>query len=64
MLVVIYFCFPETRGHTLEEMAKVFDHGDDIAALGVAKLEDLEKDRAATHQDANKREVVTRVENV
>lgn len=64
MLVVIYFWFPETRGHTLEEMAKVFDRGDDTAALGVAQLEELEKDRALTTQDASKREVVTRVENV
>ena len=36
-LVVVYFCYPETRGPTLEEMAKIFD-GDE-AAVGRVDLD-------------------------
>lgn len=31
LLVTVYFAYPETRGHTLEQMAVIFD-GDDAAA--------------------------------
>lgn len=30
LLVTVYFAYPETRGHTLEQMAVIFD-GDDAA---------------------------------
>ena len=31
LLVTVYFAYPETRGHTLEQMAVIFD-GDDATA--------------------------------
>ena len=31
MLITVYFAYPETRGHTLEQMAVIFDK--DAAAL-------------------------------
>ena len=37
-LVVIYFCYPETRYLPLEEVAKIFDR-DDVAGVASAELE-------------------------
>ncbi|KAF5004880.1 hypothetical protein FDECE_8662 [Fusarium decemcellulare] len=35
-LVVVYFTYPETRGHTLEQMAVIFDGEDSVPAQAVA----------------------------
>ena len=37
ILVTIFFTYPETNGHSLEEMARVFD-GDDAQVEGVGKV--------------------------
>ena len=39
----VYFFYPETNGHTLEEMARVFD-GHDAAVSSPARSEVLEVD--------------------
>ncbi len=41
--VTVYFFYPETNGHTLEEMAQVFD-GADAAVLSPARCEILDSD--------------------
>lgn len=43
-LVVVYLAYPETRGHTLEQMAVVFDGEDSVPAQAVA----LEKKMSIT----------------
>lgn len=46
-LIVVYFTYPETRGHTLEQMAVVFDGEDSVPAQAVA----LEKKMSIGHVD-------------
>jgi len=52
MGVVIYFYYPETRGHTLEQMAVLFD-GDDTATSPSAPYLDGE-DCQSIHVAENK----------
>jgi predicted MarR family transcription regulator len=42
-LIVVYFCFTETRGATLEEISQLFDGRDAAEALKVAAAERSEK---------------------
>ncbi len=37
MTIIIYFIYPETRGHSLEEMASIFD-GEAAAVTGKTSL--------------------------
>lgn len=47
MLVTVWFYYPETRGHTLENMAWIFDG--DRAAATVTMAEDAIKMSNMTH---------------
>ena len=42
-LIVVYFCFTETRGATLEEISQLFDGKDAAEALKLAAAERSEK---------------------
>ncbi|KAF4419079.1 hexose transporter [Fusarium acutatum] len=46
-LLIAYFCYPETRGHTLEQMAFIFDGEDAEMLLQESKAEVLAKDPAS-----------------
>jgi MFS family permease len=43
----IYFCYPETNGHTLEEMARVFD-GEDAAVPKEGRVQEVIAERTAS----------------
>lgn len=45
--ITIYFLYPETRGHTLEEMAVVFGEGDAVAEVS----KDVKHNVEATHKE-------------
>ncbi|CAG9984775.1 unnamed protein product [Clonostachys byssicola] len=45
--ITIYFLYPETRGHTLEEMAVVFGDGDAVAEVS----KDVKQNVEATHKE-------------
>jgi hypothetical protein len=47
--VVIYFVFPETRGHSLEEIARIFDKSDAAVPEEGEITEKIEKEGVATH---------------
>ncbi|KAL5323936.1 hypothetical protein ACEPPN_008478 [Leptodophora sp. 'Broadleaf-Isolate-01'] len=42
ILVVIYFLYPETKGHSLEEIAKVFEGDDAAVNLGPKNVDELD----------------------
>lgn len=47
LLVIIYFLFPETRGHTLEEIREIFEGKLEVnekhAEAGAARVEQAEE---------------------
>ncbi|KAF5005209.1 hypothetical protein FDECE_8330 [Fusarium decemcellulare] len=53
LLGIIYFVFPETRGHTLEEIREVFEGGQILTNTGkVASLEDAQEDKRPEKSEA------------
>jgi MFS family permease len=48
---VVYFAYPETRGHTLEQMAIIFDGDDAVPGQSVALREKLDADGEINHVD-------------
>ncbi|KAH6695147.1 sugar transporter [Plectosphaerella plurivora] len=48
---VVYFAYPETKGHTLEQMAVIFDGEDAVPGQSVAMKEKLDVDGEANHVD-------------
>jgi MFS family permease len=47
LLIIVYFVFPETKGHTLEEIAEIFDgkkHSPDSEDLKIEKEDPMEKE--------------------
>jgi len=59
LIVVIWFLFPETKGHTLEEIQAIFE-GTSHGALHAGKLDDIENGRL--DQDGKKDRKVDQVE--
>ncbi|EWG49264.1 hypothetical protein FVEG_08841 [Fusarium verticillioides 7600] len=59
LIVVIWFLFPETKGHTLEEIQAIFE-GTSHGALHADKLDDIEHGRV--DQDGKKDKKVDQVE--
>ncbi|KAM0335410.1 hypothetical protein ACHAQA_000455 [Verticillium albo-atrum] len=47
--VTIYFVFPETRGHSLEEIARIFEDADDLVPEDGDISEKIANDGIATH---------------
>lgn len=53
LLITVYFAYPETRGHTLEQMAVIFD-GPDAAApppAAVSEKTEIMVTHAASHAE-------------
>ncbi|KAM0271892.1 hypothetical protein ACHAQH_008934 [Verticillium albo-atrum] len=51
-IVFVWFVIPETKGHTLEQMAVVFDGEDAVPGQAVVLQEKLENDTDVAHVDA------------
>ncbi|KAL9948793.1 hypothetical protein D7B24_008112 [Verticillium nonalfalfae] len=51
-IVFVWFVIPETKGHTLEQMAVVFDGEDAVPAQAVVLQEKLDEDADVAHVDA------------
>lgn len=47
LLVIVYLCYPETRGHSLEEIAEIFD-GKKVARRGES-TENIATDKTVTN---------------
>ncbi|WYZ34574.1 hypothetical protein EsH8_I_000850 [Colletotrichum jinshuiense] len=61
LLITVFFAYPETRGHTLEQMAVVFD-GDD-AAVPPPAVTSEKTEALATHGEDDKRQYETDAEH-
>lgn len=48
---VVYFTFPETRGHTLEQMAILFDGDSAVPEQAVVLQEKVARDGEVEHSD-------------
>lgn len=46
--IFVYFCYVETKGPTLEEIARIFDGGDAVARID---FEQVEKEVAIAQQE-------------
>jgi hypothetical protein len=66
MLITVYFAYPETRGHTLEQMAVIFDK--DAAALPppavILEKAEVFRRESIGEAEAKARDVTTKTESV
>lgn len=52
LLITVFFAYPETRGHTLEQMAVIFD-GPDAAVPPPAAVSEKSEMMTVTHADSH-----------